>query len=168
VNPARDRRFFPATRLTQGHRRVVKGKPIDMPAQPAARPPAVCRVCGVSVEAGRRYCAKCAITVSKDNLIEVTKLGRVAGHGPEARAHQSEKQRRRAAEFKAWKPSDKPEWLTEEFIRQEIQPHLSRIRIPAIASALRLSVPYAAQFRAGRQRPHPRHWQTLAIIVGFS
>jgi len=139
-----------------------------MPAQPAARPPAVCRFCGVSIESGRSYCAACGVTVSRENLIEIAKVGRVAGHSPEARLRQAEKQRRHAAEVKAWNPSNQPEWLTEEFYHEKIRPRLSGITVPAIASALGLSVPYAAEIRAGRKLPHPRHWLTLARISGVS
>jgi len=90
------------------------------------------------------------------------------GHSPEARARQAEKKRRHDAEVKAWNPTDKPGWLTEEFYREKIQPRLSGITIPAISSALGLSQPYAAEIRAGRQLPHPRHWQTLAQLIGVS
>ncbi len=73
-----------------------------------------------------------------------------------------------AAEVKAWNPSDQPDWLTEKAYREKIQPRLSGITVPTISSALNLSEPYAAEIRAGRQRPHPRHWQTLAQLVGVS
>jgi hypothetical protein len=165
TRPKPARQFFPATRLTQGHRRKVKGKPVEMPALPTPRPPAVCRVCGVSIELGKIYCASCAVAVSREGLIEAAKLGRLAGHTPEARARQAEKQLRHAAEVKAWNSSDKPDWLTEEFYRENIPPRLSGIPVPAVASALGLSVPYAAEIRAGRRLPHPRHWLTLARLV---
>jgi hypothetical protein len=167
TRPKPPRQFFPATRLTQSHRREAKGMPVDMPAQRAARPPAVCRVCGVSIEAGQLYCAPYGVTVSRENLIELAKRGRVAGHSPEARVRQAEKQRRHAAELKAWNPSDQPGWLTEEFCREKIQPRLSGITVPALSSALGLSAPYAAEIRAGRQRPHQRHWKALAKLVGM-
>jgi len=120
----------------------------------------------VSVKSGRNYCILCVPTVSREGLIEAAKLGRVVGHSPEARARQAEKQRRHAAEVKAWKPSDKPDWLTEEFYREKIQPRLADITVLALSSALDLSEPYAAEIRAGRQRPHPRHWLILAKLVG--
>jgi len=165
TRPKPARQFFPATRLTQGRRREAKGRPVDMPARPAPRPPAVCRVCGVSIEVGRSYCASCSVTVSRENLIEIAKRGRVAGHTRAARVRQAEKQRRHAAELKAWSPSDNPDWLTEEFYRKE---RLSGITVPALSSALGLSEPYAAEIRAGRYLPHPRHWQTLAQLVNVS
>ena len=88
------------------------------------------------------------------------------GHSPEARARQAEKQRRHAEELKPWKPSGKPDWLTEEVYRQKIQPRLAGVTGPAIASALGISQAYAAEIRAGRYLPHLKHWQTLARIVG--
>jgi len=96
LKPARQ--SFPATRLTQGHRREVKGMPVDLPAQPAVRPPAVCRACGVSIEAGRRNCANCGVTVSRENFIELAKVGWVAGQSADARARQAKEQRRHAAD----------------------------------------------------------------------
>jgi hypothetical protein len=67
---------------------------------------------------------------------------------------------------KAWNPTDKPDWLTEKFYREKIQPRLSGITVPAISSALGPSVPYAAEIRAGRQLPHQRRWQALAQLAG--
>ncbi len=128
----------------------------------------VCRVCGESIKFGRSYCASCALTVSKQGLIKAARLGRVAGHSREARARQAEKQRRHAAAKRAWRPSDQPAWLDEQSYVQKIQPRLTGITVPFIASALGLSEPYAAEIRAGRCLSDPRHWQTLARIVGVS
>ena len=153
-----------ATRLTQQHR----GGPASLRALAPPRPPSVCQNCGAPITSGPRYCASCSATVSRENLIEAAKLGRVAGHSPEARAKQAEKQRRHAAVLKGWNPSDKPGWLTEEVYREKIQPRLAGITGPAISSALGISQPYAAEIRAGRCLPHPRHWRTLARIVGVS
>jgi len=125
----------------------------------------VCRVCGESIKFGRTYCASCAVTVSREGLIKAARLGRVAGHSREARARQAEKQRRHAAAKRAWRPSDQPAWLDEQTYLQKIQPRLIGITVPFIASALGISGPYAAEIRAGRCLPHPRHWQTLARLV---
>jgi hypothetical protein len=35
-------------------------------------------------------------------------------------------------------------------------------------TALGVSVTYAVALRAGRRRPHPRHWVALAKLVGVS
>jgi hypothetical protein len=105
---------------------------------------------------------------SRWELIKAARVGRVMGHSPEASARQAEEQRRSAAALKKWNPSKKPGWLTETVCREKIQPRLAGITVPAIASASGLSQPYAAEIRAGRQRPHPRHWQTLTRLVGIS
>ena len=112
------------------------------------------------------WLASCGVVFSRAGLIEAAKLGRVAGHSPEARARQAEKQRRHATALKAWNPSDKPDWLTED--RERIQPRIAGITVPAIASTLGVSQPYAAEIRAGRYMPHPRHWLSLARVVGIS
>ena len=139
-----------------------------VPSSACGRPPAVCRLCGAPIRFGRTYCASCAVTVSKQGLVKAARLGRVAGHSREARARQAEKQRRHAAAKRAWRPSDQPAWLDQQTYLQKIQPRLTGITVPFIASALGLSEPYAAEIRAGRRRPHPRHWQVLARLVGVS
>jgi len=162
------RRRVPATRLTQDHRRAVKGGVPTASPQLPPRPPAVCRMCGAGIRLGRSYCPACNVTVAREGMIKAAKLGRVVGHSPEAKARQAEKQRQHAAELKAWNPTDKPDWLTEEVYRERIQPQLSRVTVPAISSNLSISEPYAAEIRAGRYLPHPRHWLTLAVLAGIS
>ena len=157
-----------ATRLTQSHRRQAEGAPSTLRAEPPPQPPSVCRVCGMSINLGRSYCASCAVTVSRQGLIEAAKLGRVAGHSREARARQAEAQRRHAAAKRAWQASSQPAWLDKDFYLRKIQPLLSGITVPAISSALGVSEPYAAEIRAGRYLPHPRHWLTLARLAGVS
>jgi hypothetical protein len=147
-------------------RPAAKAGPSTLPTMAPPRPPAVCRTCGVAIKCGQSYCASCAVTFSREGLIEAAKLGRVAGHSPEARARQAEKQHRHAAAVKAWRLSEKPDWLNEQTYREKIQPRLAGITLPVIASARGISQPYAAEIRAGRCAPHPRHWQALAKLVG--
>lgn len=132
--------------------------------QPGRSPrlPAICRVCGVSVKSGWSYCARCASTVSREGLIEAAKPGRVAGHSPEARARQAEKQRRHAAAKRSWQASSQPVWLDKESYLRKIQPLLCGFKVSVISAALGISEPYAAEVRAGRYLPHPWHWLTLA------
>ncbi len=156
------------TRLTQQHKREAKGQPSLPRTKPFPRPPAICRGCGTSINAGVNYCVSCAVVVSRENLIELAKRGRLTAHSPEAHARQSEKQRRHGAEVRLWNPAKQPDWLTADFYREKIQPRLSEITVPLISSALGLSVPYAAEIRAGRQLPHPRHWGKLARMAGIS
>ncbi len=96
------------------------------------------------------------------------RLGRVVAQSREARARQAEKQRRHAAAKRAWQSSSLPPWLDEETYLRRIHPRLAGVTIPVISSALGVSNPYAADIRAGRHRPHPRHWRTLAQLVGVS
>ena len=49
---------------------------------------------------------------------------------------------------------------------QKIQPGLASATISAIATLLGVSIPYAADIRAGRRRPHPRHWEPLSQLTG--
>lgn len=54
---------------------------------------------------------------------------------------------------------------TEQVYVEEIQPRLPTVKIAKIASTLGISEPYAAEVRAGRYRPHPRHWQALVGLI---
>ena len=58
--------------------------------------------------------------------------------------------------------------LTLEFYLEKILPRLRTIKVWQIAEDLQVSQPYAALIRAGRRRPHPRHWETLAKIACVS
>jgi hypothetical protein len=67
-----------------------------------------------------------------------------------------------------WDPKSLPSWLTEEYYVQKIQPLLRGKKVREIAELMQVSQPYAAFIRSGRRRPHPRHWQALAELVGIS
>jgi len=82
----------------------------------------------------------------REALIEAAKLGRVAGHSPEARARQAEKQRRHAVALKAWNPSDQPDWLTKKVYCKKIQPRLAGITVRSYHRPL-VSLEYAALIR---------------------
>ncbi|MFZ3370020.1 MAG: hypothetical protein WA239_23115, partial [Candidatus Sulfotelmatobacter sp.] len=47
-------------------------------------------------------------------------------------------------------------------------PKIHEIANPVIMSALGVSVTYAVAIHAGRRRPHPRHWEALAELVGIA
>jgi len=64
-----------------------------------------------------------------------------------------------------WNPSSLPSWLTEERYVNKIQPLLRGKKVREIATAMRVSTPYAALVRSGQRRPHPRHWEVLAQSV---
>src|SRR5712691_4599554 len=162
--PAHQR--FPATRLTQARKRQAKGGSANLPAERAPQPLRICRTCGASLHRGQNHCASCAIPVSRERFVGVARKGRVASHTHDAEARRAETQRRHAAEQKAWRPSDNPDWLKEKTFREKIQSRLAETTVPTIASALGISEPYATAIRAGKRQPHPRHWLTLARLVG--
>ena len=159
--------FRPATRLTQARRRQVKGTSFIPDDKPRTRPSPICRICGAGIKPGDNYCKGCAVVVSRENLIEAAKAGRVATVSAKAQALRSATQRRQAAALKAWNPSDNPDWLDEKTYREKIQPRLTAIPVPTILTALAVSEPYATNIRAGRCVPHPRHWLALAKLIGI-
>ena len=65
-------------------------------------------------------------------------------------------------------PSNLPSWLTEQYYVEQIQPLLRGKKVREIAEAMQVSKPYAAFIRSGKRRPHPRHWNTLAKLIGVS
>jgi ribosomal protein L37E len=157
----------PATRLTQARKRQAKGGSANLPAEHPPRPLRICRTCGAALNRRQNHCASCAIPVSRERFVSVARKGRVASHTNDAEARRAQTQRRHAAEQKAWQPSDNPDWLNEEIYREKIQPRLAGITVPAISSALGISEPYATDIRAGKRRPHSRHWPALAELAGI-
>lgn len=159
---------IPATRLTQSRRRQAKGSSFDAETNDSPRPLRICRICGATIKRCQTYCASCAVCVSREGLIEAAKLGRIATHSLEAETLRAKTQRKHAASLAGWQPSELPDWLNEEAYCAKIQPALAGISVPAIATALCISEPYATDVRRGRRIPHPRHWQTLAQLAGVS
>ncbi|MGB6484859.1 MAG: CRISPR-associated endonuclease Cas1 [Candidatus Acidiferrales bacterium] len=165
--PKRHKSIFPSTRLTQNSRREGRGILPVLSTEAPPRPATVCRTCGKFTQAAE-YCQACSPMARRDNLISAAKLGRVATHMPKAEARRAATMRRQEAAKQAWKSSDLPEWLTGKAYREQIQPKLVTFTVSAIASALGISKPYATDIRAGKRVPHPRHWQTLALLVGVT
>jgi hypothetical protein len=165
--PRPTRQRFPATRLTQARKRQAKGGSGNLPAERPPRPLRICRTCGASLNRGQNHCGSCAIPESKERFVGVARKGRVASHTCDAEARRAETQRRHAAEQKAWQPSQQPAWLDEKTYCEKIQPRLAEITVPTISTALGISEPYATRVRAGKRIPHPRHWQSLAQLVGI-
>lgn len=157
---------FQATPLTQSRRRAAKGGNADLSSEPAPRPPAICRLCGKDIRRGTTCCASCSTTISRGELIKAARKGRIASQSPKVLARLGEKQRSHRLAERAWKPEDKPEWLDDKAYVQQIHPRLADVTISNIALTLGVSLPYASDIRAGRRRPHPRHWLTLARLLG--
>jgi hypothetical protein len=100
-------------------------------------------------------------------VIIAASLGRVAARSPESRAKHVASRQRHAEACSAWDASTQPAWLTGELFLQKIQPLLRKISTSAIRSQIGVSRWYAGRIREG-YRPHPRHWQALAELIGFS
>jgi hypothetical protein len=100
-------------------------------------------------------------------MVEIAKQGRIASKTPESRARLATTQRRQQSARWSWDPSSQPDWLTEDFYKNEIQPRLINATLSQIASAIDVSILYASDIRRGRRRPHPRHWSNLAALAGF-
>lgn len=153
------------TRLTQSCRRQARGGSPYVPLPLPPRPLRVCRSCGVILKRGLNYCAMCSTEVSRQNLLEVAKLGRIATHSPEAEALRARTMQRHEAAKRAWRKSDLPKWLDEEVYRKDIMPNLANITVPTISSALDISEPYANDIRKGKRIPHARHWLSLGRLA---
>jgi CRISPR-associated endonuclease Cas1 len=164
--PRKNRPRLSPTPLTQRHRRIAKGnssiEDIDYPKITLR-----CKTCGASISKGSKYCVSCAVAISRINLLEASKAGRIATITPKAQALRSTTQRQQAAALKAWSPSAKPDWLDETVYREKIQPQLAGSTLQAIMCVLKISRPYAANIRAGKCIPHPRHWLPLASFAGM-
>ncbi len=158
----------PATRLTQSRKREAKGISVKVSPKSRLEFPATCRICGTAIKSDLKYCRSCVPAISKENVLKAARLGRLATHKPEAQARRAQTQRRQNAALKAWNPAGKPDWLDEKTYRDKIQPRLLSVKVPSIMSAISVSEPYALRIRGGRCIPHPRHWLTLASIVGLT
>lgn len=152
------------TRLTQRRRSEGRGNEYVPNTTPAPHPKNVCRGCGTTTLGGR-HCPKCGREVSREKLIELAKVGRQVALSPKSRKKHSETQRRHRAAQREWLSVPNPDWLTEGAYTEKIQPKLASVTISTIASTLGVSESYAADIRAGRHRPHPRHWQALANLA---
>jgi CRISPR-associated endonuclease Cas1 len=159
---------LPATRLTQRYRSIAKGGGVHPVPKPVPESPRLCKLCGTSISGHQKFCSACAPTNSKEALIEAARKGRIAGQSPQVLARLGEKQRSHRLAERAWNPADQPDWLDDKAYTQKIHPRLADVTISTIALTLGVSLPYASDIRAGRRRPHPRHWLSLARLAGLS
>lgn len=155
------------TRLTQRRRSEGRGNDFAMQPRPAARRKKICVVCGAE-GVKSRYCRSCAVEVARDNMAQVALIGHAKPKTSKVKAHISTTLSDHAVANTWWSPSSLPAWLTNEFYIQKIQPLLRAMKVRKISDAMQVSKPYAALIRAARRRPHPRHWEALARLVGIS
>ena len=138
--------------------------PSRLPISPPHREN-LCGGCGKNIRTESINCPECAIGGATERLADAARLGRAAARRPEARAKQVASRRRHAQACSAWDASRQPDWLTSEVFAKKIQPLLANIPNAVIRSQIGVSRWYAGKIRQG-YRPHPRHWQILADLVG--
>jgi len=167
ASTTKTRRMAPATRLTQNRKREVRGgKPLMIP-KPSVKLQNVCSNCGNEIVRGSEKCKSCALEVTTPKLVRAASEGRIVSHTAKAEFKRSQTQLASHASRRAWSASDPATWLTAEFYSEKIQPLVSSLSGRAIARYLSVSHGYAIEIRNGRV-PHPRHWQTLAMLLGAS
>jgi CRISPR-associated endonuclease Cas1 len=160
-------KVLPPTRLTQRHKREAKGTP-SLPVERKPRPQNICQGCGSHITPRKKYCFSCGVATSTERLLDVARQGRMIATSPEVNARRGEKTREHNLARWGWTVASQPAWLTNEFYETKIYPLLASIPRSAIGTALGVSKTYAGEIRAGKSLPHPRHWQTLAKLVGIS
>lgn len=156
-----------ATRLTQNNKREAKGAPAQPPLPRVLFHENICAGCGKVIRRSSTHCPDCSLKNSTALLIAGARLGREISHGSQAQARRKETKRLNDLARSQWSASKLPSWLNEESYRSKVQPLLRKATLSRIASAIGVSIPYASDIRKGRRRPHPRHWQTLAQLVGI-
>jgi CRISPR-associated endonuclease Cas1 len=156
-----------ATPLTQRRHREAHGKPPLPVEKRPPRPECVCRICGVEIDGGKRYCRTCQLTFAIEQIVAASPAGRLATVSATAQAQRSATKRLNDLAVRNWDPASQPAWLTEEAYAARIQPLLAAVRPADIMNTLGVSWLYASQIRRGMKRPHARHWVKLAELVGL-
>jgi CRISPR-associated protein Cas1 len=153
------------TRLTQARRSLAKAGNLisNAPSLPAAK--SRCLRCGGPVTTGSLYCVKCTPAISRENILEAAKLGRIATHSPAAEARRAASRAKQADAIRQWNPADLPSWLDDDYYRQNVLPRLSSLSAKKIQVAMDVSHPYATLVKRGLKIPHPRHWKTLGRLT---
>lgn len=157
-----------ATPLTQARRRIAQGGDPSPRILSGPKPVKICLTCGGRLKRDATYCGRCAKEVSRSNLLQAAKVGRIAAQSSKAAAQRTMTQKKQHALRKVWKPSKQLTWMTAESLKSKVVPHLVNLKVSAIACALGVSLPYAADICKGRRTPHARHWETLARLAGVS
>jgi len=101
-------------------------------------------------------------------MVNVALIGHMRPHTAASQRRTKKKLSNHAVANTWFDPASLPSWLNDECYSNDIQPKVKGILVRELAAAIGVSKPYAAQIRSGKVRPHPRHWQKLAEIVGVS
>ena len=156
-----------ATRLTQSNKCAAKGKTATaLRCSPAPQLPNICLGRGRTWRGGVRIALSVRLRSHEQRWWKLRKQGRIASKTPESRARLATTQRRQQSARWSWNPSSQPDWLTDDFYKDQIQPRLIKATLSQIASAIGVSIMYASDIRRGRRKPHPRHWNELARLTG--
>jgi len=165
-NVAKREQVLP-TRLTQRRKSEGRGNTFTMRANIFLRPPKICAVCGAEGVTGR-HCGECVTEAARRTMADIASLSHMKPKSKKEKARVSKLLSNHAVANTWWDQSSLPRWLTEECYIQRIQPLLKGKKVREIAAAIQVSQLYAGFIRSGRRRPHARHWQALATLVGFS
>jgi CRISPR-associated endonuclease Cas1 len=154
-----------ATPLTQSRRRVAQGGDSNLRIVSGPKPLAVCLKCGGPLKRDANYCAHCSKEVSRTNLLQAAKVGRIAAQSANAAAQRAITQKKQHALRQAWNSSEQLTLMSAELFREKLASRLGTLKSSAIASALGISLPYAADIRKGKRTPHARHWPHLSRLI---
>jgi CRISPR-associated endonuclease Cas1 len=155
------------TRLTQRRKSEGRGNKFELRLKTVHVFTKICEVCGAG-GVKSRYCKSCAVEAARENMAQVALIGHLRSKSKRVKDRISKRISDQAVANTWWDPKSLPIWLTEEFYIQNIQPLLRGKKVREIAEAIQVSQAYAAFIRSARRRPHPRHWQELASLVGVS
>jgi CRISPR-associated endonuclease Cas1 len=164
--PKRESDLIHPTRLTQQCRTEAKGG-VWTPRIRFPKSVHLCPGCGKTIQDRSGECARCAVGTATKKMVDAARIGRLTANGPEAQKKRAIKARANALAQHSWKECDQPGWLSSEFFIKKIQPLLASVPMSAIQSSIGVSKWYASKIRQG-YRPHPRHWEALAHLVGVS
>ncbi len=153
------------TRLTQNRKRDAQGGPPQSATIRLCREN-LCRDCGKSIDPAYSHCESCRIEQATKRMPDVARVGRLTAHGSQAQHKRRATQLRHGRARRVWNPSSQPAWLTDQFYSEKIQPRLAQMSGTAIARAIGVTCAYGSRIREG-SRPHPRHWPTLAQLIGI-
>jgi CRISPR-associated endonuclease Cas1 len=153
------------TRLTQRRKTEAKGHIINTAMRSEPSRENICRTCGKTIRNGIANCRDCAIEQATVRLTDVARKGRVLSQSTEARIKRAETQRKNALAQHAWNPATE---TSRGLDWEQIWLRLAETSASVIAKQIGVSRYYATLVRAARRRPHQRHWQGLAELVGLS